>query len=353
MTVHKKSILLLIVAGTIITGCCNSIFTKVQDLECVENCGDPEHEKKFEQPVLQTLQMFIGEMLCWIPLLIRQFTRPGGFSDGGDTVPLLTDAARPYNNGKKQINGFKDSLILSIPSTCDLLATTLLNVGLLYTPVSIYQMSRGSIILFVGLFSVVFLKRTITRIEWTSLFVVVFGVFLVGLSGSMGSNNVQKDKFTAGEVLFGMSIILLGVMFSATQFVVEEHILSRLEVKPMKLVGFEGTYGALVAILIMLVGHLAVGSTKAGKGGPFDAVNAFHQMFGNNMVLFTSVLIMLSISSFNFFGISLTAQLSATARSTIDTTRTLLVWLVSLCIGWESFKWLQLVGKVGSYLVPC
>ena len=34
-----------------------------------------------------------------------------------------------------------------------------MNVGLLYTPVSIYQMTRGALVLFVGAFSVLFLRR--------------------------------------------------------------------------------------------------------------------------------------------------------------------------------------------------
>jgi len=34
-----------------------------------------------------------------------------------------------------------------------------MNVGLLYTPVSIYQMTRGALVLFVALLSVLFLRR--------------------------------------------------------------------------------------------------------------------------------------------------------------------------------------------------
>lgn len=34
-----------------------------------------------------------------------------------------------------------------------------MNVGLLYTPVSIYQMTRGALVLFVGFLSVAFLRR--------------------------------------------------------------------------------------------------------------------------------------------------------------------------------------------------
>ncbi len=37
-----------------------------------------------------------------------------------------------------------------------------MNVGLLFTPVSIYQMTRGALVLWVGVFSVIFLRRTST-----------------------------------------------------------------------------------------------------------------------------------------------------------------------------------------------
>jgi len=47
---------------------------------------------------------------------------------------------------------------------------------------------------------------------------------------------------------------------------------------------------------------------------------------------------------FNFFGLSVTRTVSATSRSTIDTCRTLFIWLVSLALGWETFKWLQVLG---------
>jgi hypothetical protein len=73
-------------------------------------------------------------------------------------------------------------LLLWLPALCDLTGTTvrtflplrapscshmhtcdwalqLMNVGLLYTPVSIYQMTRGALVLFVGVLSVLFLHR--------------------------------------------------------------------------------------------------------------------------------------------------------------------------------------------------
>jgi drug/metabolite transporter (DMT)-like permease len=44
----------------------------------------------------------------------------------------------------------------------------LMNVGLLYTPVSIFQMTRGALVSFVGIFSVVFLRRRLELYQQVS-----------------------------------------------------------------------------------------------------------------------------------------------------------------------------------------
>jgi len=49
--------------------------------------------------------------------------------------------------------------ILHLSSLLTQFFRQLMNIGLLYTPVSIYQMTRGSLVLFVGVLSVLFLHR--------------------------------------------------------------------------------------------------------------------------------------------------------------------------------------------------
>ncbi|VEU21526.1 DEKNAAC102594 [Brettanomyces naardenensis] len=360
MSGQSSYIILLFVAGTIITGACNSIFTKFQDLQCVKHCGEPGRQEYFEEPVLQSIQMFLGELLCWLPVILGNLMKSKKSSAADETTeepptnelrPLISEHGLDALPEKKKVD-FKTSVILSIPSTCDLLGTTLMNAGLLYTPISIYQMTRGSLILFVGLFSVFFLKRTINSIEWSSLCIVFLGVFLVGLSGwidekGQGENpELSPDLFVSsttqtGSILLGITLIFIGIIFSACQFVTEEHILTKIEVEPMELVGWEGLYGWAVCFAGALIAYYFVGSKVDGREGPWDIVYAARVMISNRAILLSSILIMLSISSFNFFGISLTKKLSATARSTIDTSRTLLVWIISICVGWESFNWLQ------------
>ena len=53
---------------------------------------------------------------------------------------------------------------------------------------------------------------------------------------------------------------------------------------------------------------------------------------------------MISIAFFNFAGISVTKELTATTRMVLDSVRTLVIWVVSMAIGWQSFFYLQLIG---------
>ena len=56
-------------------------------MQCVADC-QTKQPKLFEQPVLQTLQMFVGESGCWLVVLIsfllRQFSKTPKTSANGD-----------------------------------------------------------------------------------------------------------------------------------------------------------------------------------------------------------------------------------------------------------------------------
>lgn len=54
----------------------------------------------------------------------------------------------------------------------------------------------------------------------------------------------------------------------------------------------------------------------------------------------------LSIAFFNYAGISVTKEISATSRMVLDSVRTFVIWGVSLAIGWQKFQELQLGGFV-------
>ncbi|KAF2275433.1 uncharacterized protein EI97DRAFT_420457 [Westerdykella ornata] len=366
-----KAVVPFLVAMMLVTGVCNTLLTKYQDMQCVSNCAssDPRRRKHFEQPVLQTLQMFIGEMGCWLviggfSLYQRVKSRRTGYeaippstshsaagiitptSDESST-PSVVNPLKPIHPERIPLTGIS-IFLLALPAICDIAGTTLMNVGLLFVAASIYQMTRGALVLFVGLFSVWFLKRHLGLYKWFALFVVVFGVAVVGLAGYVTQDHKARPGIEAVVVaakhspaiwtVIGVLLIAGAQVFTATQFVLEERIMEKYAMEPIKVVGWEGIFGFLVTAVAMVVLHLAIGT------GYFNAREGLRQMVQHRAIAVSSVLIMISIGGFNFFGLSVTRSVSATSRSTIDTCRTLFIWIVSLGLGWETFKWLQVLG---------
>ncbi|KAF2664998.1 hypothetical protein BT63DRAFT_82344 [Microthyrium microscopicum] len=380
-----KAVVPFLVAMMLLTGVCNTLLTKYQDMQCVRNCDVKSHKKPvfFEQPVIQTLQMFIGEMGCWLVIAVYQLhlwvqKKRGVHPEASEAEPLLADSDDTLqdedplssslvlpHDGREHLEGWR-VLLLALPACCDITGTTLMNVGLLFVAASIYQMTRGALVLFVGLFSVIFLKRRLGLYKWFALFVVVSGVAVVGLAGVITKDDkatpsamaaiMNEIKSTlADEVpeagpnlalrtLLGVFLIAIAQIFTATQFVIEESIMEKYSLEPLKAVGWEGIWGFVVTSIGMVILHFAYGQTDAGRYGYFDAKEGLREVFHHRAIAVSSVLIMISIGGFNFFGLSVTRTVSATSRSTIDTCRTLFIWVVSLGLGWETFKWLQVVG---------
>ncbi|PHH77046.1 hypothetical protein CDD80_984 [Ophiocordyceps camponoti-rufipedis] len=230
-----------------------------------------------------------------------------------------------------------------------------MNAGLLFVVASIYQMTRGALVLFVALFSVFFLRRHLRLFQWVSLVGVVSGVAIVGLAGALWPDDkirphmgddvaaLNEAPSDAAKVIIGVTLIAGAQIFTATQFVLEEWILENSPIAPIRVVGWEGLFGFAVTLLFMIIMHITVGRTPAGRYGYFDMEEGLRQL-AQKRIWMSSVLIMVSIGGFNYFGLAVTRSVSATSRSTIDTCRTLFIWVVSLALGWESFKLLQIVG---------
>lgn len=108
--------------------------------------------------------------------------------------------------------------------------------------------------------------------------------------------------------------------------------MTRWSVAPLVAVGFEGLFGALT--IVMLMPFMAQQSVSS-RSPFFDLTRGWYQMINTPSVLWSGVAIAFSISLFNYFGLSVTRHVSATARSLTDTCRTLSIWLVSLALGWE------------------
>lgn len=287
--------------------------------------------------------MFVGEMGCWIvvglSVIYKRFVAPrltrdpsplfeGGYQPVGEEDEdddHTLDGRNGHGHNKPthedddriKLRGWR-ILLLAAPSCCDIAGTTLMNVGLLFVAASIYQMTRGALVLFVGLFSVLFLRRKLFLYQWSALFVVVLGVALVGLAGALfgsetGHDITQDDGVVnadgrtpeAVQTIIGVLLIAAAQIFTASQFVLEEWILENYAMDPIQVVGWEGIFGFSVTVIGMVILYLAVGSTDAGRYGYWDLKEGWHEVSTNRAVAISSILIMISIGYVDIFFSSL------------------------------------------------
>jgi len=209
--------------------------------------------------------------------------------------------------------------------------------GLCLSYASVFQMLRGSSVVFTAIISATFLKRKIQMYQWFSVFLVVVGVTIVGIVSLSSGTTSGKDQ---SGVMIGNFLILFAQLVVAIQMCVEEKLMTVWDAPPLKVVGLEGTFGfCILSCLLVAMYFIRI------DGYPFENVpDAVTQMSENWVIPVAMLGNIFSIAFFNFFGISVTKEMSASHRMVLDSVRTLVVWGASLALSWEEFHWLQLIG---------
>merc|ERR1719456_1409081 len=86
-------------------------------------------------------------------------------------------------------------IVFILPTCCDVLGTGVGGVGMLYISASVWQMMRGSLIVFTSMLSVIFLKRKLYCYNYLAVFTCTFGLFLVGLSAVLDEGASASNAF--------------------------------------------------------------------------------------------------------------------------------------------------------------
>ncbi|NXV80800.1 S35F6 protein, partial [Atlantisia rogersi] len=144
----------------------------------------------------------------------------------------------------------------------------------------------------------------------------------------------------------GDLLIIMAQVIVAIQMVLEEKFVYKHNVHPLRAVGTEGFFGfILLALLLVPMYYIPAGSLSGNPRRVLeDPLDAFCQIRGCPLILLALLGNISSIAFFNYAGISVTKELSATTRMVLDSLRTLGIWAVSLALGWEPFHGLQILG---------
>ncbi|KAL4517050.1 hypothetical protein Ndes2437B_g06667 [Nannochloris sp. 'desiccata'] len=331
--------------------------------------------KNFEKPWAMTTVMFMGMTFCLpIAYIVEYRNKQAALeastqsanspsADGaGDNLsaPLLGGSdlnALPPSTAKSFLQEIRGSSLLAIPAFFDLVATVLMNVGLLSVTASVYQMLRGAEMLFAALFAVVFLKRSLNKYHYSGIACCIAGITLVGASSLMSGEGSASHAVDSTQIFFGMTLIVASQAVQAAQITFEDFFMADMAIPPLKIVGYEGLYGTLAMALFLLPLVQRLPGTD-GQGIHEDSYDTWH-MIRNTPILYRILTLHMGASLlYNVAGMCVTGHLGAVFRTVLETTRTLFVWLVDLMLfytplgmgklgeSWSKYSWVQAAGFV-------
>ncbi|CAG9315678.1 unnamed protein product [Blepharisma stoltei] len=290
----------------------------------------------FSHPYFQVTTLFIGEFSClFVYLLHKQYIKSRSklgkykvLSSGKPSIP--------------QEGIFKKygANLFGIPAFLYLISGSLMYLGLILSAASVYQMIRGLIPIVVAFYSVIFLRRKLFKHQMIGIGLILVGVIIVGIS------SLLFQAWTARHPLIGVIVLVISQLFTGGVLICEEFLMWKLDINPMQATGVEGMWGFGYSLIFLPIIYFIPcdHSSACSRGRVEDSIYAFQQIGDSLSILLLWLGSIFSIAIVYWTGIATTKYTSALARSTIDTCRTIFVWVFSILIGWEDFVWMQLVG---------
>lgn len=326
------------IAGMLLFGTGTSISMKIMlQLKAAGYAGQVHN---FDQPFTQSILMFFGMLFSF----------------------FVSKCWDPENKGPRPPSTWRQRVMVSIPSAFDLFASTLMTFGLIYINVSIFQMLRGSMVIFSVILSIIFLKRKIKGYEWFGVIITVIALIMIGTAGiyipTYGEDSESEaDKTTGGEKVLGSLLVIASQLVQAGQIVTEEFVLKDVKMPALEIVGWEGIWGFLMMIFVAFPFALIVpGDKPSPLGGSLECfLDSFIQLFTNGGVALTCGLFLIAVLFYNMFGMLVTSHSSAIYRTIFEAARTLLIWVVMLITAaagapfgevWCNWSWLELTGFI-------
>lgn len=311
----------------------------------MRSVGITGEEEAFQKPLFQTWGMFLGMTCalfihCAYTAMTRKIEQKKGYEVVGDTSGPQPVTLNTY-------------LILALPAVFDLIATALCMFGLVYIPVSIYQMLRGGAIVFVAILKHFFLNDKLAGYMWVGVALNVVSIVLVGVVAIVGGG---ESSATDKNPLVGVCLVLGGAFVQSLQYAFEERVMtSDIGAPPLLVIGMEGFWGLLLCTVALY--PIVYNLPGADHGSIEDPYNTWAMFQNSPEVQRMFWMYFFSIFVYNSFAVLVTFLLDSVWHAILDNFRPITVWIVDLFIFYyiskdfgEEWLWpgsyIQVVGLV-------
>lgn len=241
--------------------------------------------------------------------------------------------------------------LLVIPAVFDLCATALCMLGLRDVNVSVYQMLRGSAIVFVAVLKHFALGDKLKKFMWVGVWWNVVSIILVGMVAIFTASST--DGAETGNAARGITLILSGAFVQSLQYAFEEKVMSAdVAAPPLLLIGMEGLWGTLLCIFVVYpIAYYTPGNDHGSYENP---ENTWFMISHSAEIQKIFLIYFCSIFSYNVLAVLVTFTLNSVWHAILDNFRPITVWCSDLFIyyaisaaygeEWTSWSYMQLFG---------
>eukprot|EP01083_Nonionella_stella_P063601 165288_1 len=303
--------------------------------------GEVTHRTKahrFDHTFMFTIFMFLGEIMNLVMYYwLIHINRPD-LAGKPESRKIGVPRAKWWN--------------FSWPALFDTVSTTIQIYGYSMVTPSMYQMFKGAIVPVMAVYSWIFLKKRPTSFQYVGMVLVVAALAVVGGGDQLKPTN----DATARNPNMGLALILFATMLSGGFYVCENKILDTYPNEAgMKVVGYEGCIGLVMVLVICIPAYWTPVPEFMNDIEPKQLENILDmgsQIASAPIILLYAFLFSLASAVYNYTGINLTKTINASARVIFAMLRIVVVWMVSVAVGWETFNpahyayWMKLVGFV-------
>mmetsp|Transcript_29734 Transcript_29734/g.84807 ORF Transcript_29734/g.84807 Transcript_29734/m.84807 type:complete len:378 (-) Transcript_29734:231-1364(-) len=298
---------------------CSSL-TKLQlSTESIRLDGSLE---AFRRPMFMSLTMQMALLCsgCLGMLAGRRMRELPGKSP--DPLKCLEEAATTAGSDASTKTALSWSTVwrIGVLSAISMAGGVVGSQALVFLPVSMWQLSQASGILFTALMAKAFLAQRLGLARRVGIALCITGVTLAGLSDALDAPT------GVAEAVLGMALALISQALGAAAAVAEEHLLKAAAVPPMQLIALEGAWGVGMTLFVVYPAmHLLPGHAE----GLLDSM----VMLLNNPALFAiQAVLLLAMMGSSVSGIALTAVLSSVHRKMLNVSVGAIVWTSALIV---------------------
>jgi len=222
----------------------------------------------------------------------------------------------------------------AVPAFFNLLNSAMRWASLIFVAASVAEMLISGTELVLSVLATRCVRgRMVTRVRWIGVLVCTVGIIMVGIFDSMGSavdgDNGGSDssatddaKGSSRDQIIGIALILGQSMMSVIQDLTEELFMQEADFPPALLVGMEGSFGLIIALVLYFPIAPLLGEQ------PSSVLNDL----ANNDIIGLAVGWTLLVTITAVFNIAATGVTSSMTRNVWKNLRTCLVWALGLII---------------------